>query len=161
MEIISEEEETLVNEGKEIVTNLNSMADLVKESNDNVSNVIYNLRDKSENISRLTDGVAQINLVALNAAIESARAGEMGKGFAVVAEEVRSLAEQSKDLASNIYSIVKELNKESEKSVDAVQVLNDTSEQQRNLISVTAETFNNINYKTIETRNKMSLFQII
>lgn len=159
METISEEEEKLVNKGKKIVTNLNNMADLVKESNDNVSNVIYNLRDKSEDISKLTDGVAQIaeqiNLVALNAAIESARAGEMGRGFAVVAEEVRSLAEQSKDLASNIYSIVKELNNESEKSVDAVQILNDTSEQQRNLISVTAETLNNINYKTIQTRNKI------
>lgn len=159
MEIISQEEEKLVNEGKEIVSNLNNMADLVKESNDNVSNVIYNLRDKSEDISELTDGVAQIaeqiNLVALNAAIESARAGEMGRGFAVVAQEIRNLAEQSKELVSNIYSIVNELNNESKKSIDAIQVLNDTSEQQRNLISVTARTFNNINDKTIQTRNNI------
>lgn len=158
MKNISNEEEKLVSEGKELVKDLNNMAVLVNESHDNVTNVIYNLRQKSENISVLTNGVTeiaeQINLLALNAAIESARAGEAGKGFAVVAEEVRKLAEQSKDLAANIYSIVDELKNESMKSVDAVKSLNDVTSKQKNLIDITAETFNNIDEKTLQVKNK-------
>ena len=54
---------------------------------------------------------AQTNLLALNASIEAARAGEAGKGFAVVAEEIRVLAEQSKDAVANIQSVTENVNK--------------------------------------------------
>ena len=67
-----------------------------------------------EQIGVLADSIltitAQTNLLALNASIEAARAGEAGKGFAVVAEEIRMLAEQSKDAVANIQSVTENVN---------------------------------------------------
>ena len=70
---------------------------------------------------------AQTNLLALNASIEAARAGEAGKGFAVVAEEIRVLAEQSKDAVANIQAVTENVNK---------AVGNLTSDSNRLLISL-------------------------
>ncbi|CAM2855678.1 heme NO-binding domain-containing protein [Hathewaya histolytica] len=67
-----------------------------------------NLEDKAQNITSIVSIVSKIseqtNLLALNASIEAARAGEQGRGFAVVAEEVRKLAEQSRDAVEDINS---------------------------------------------------------
>ena len=67
-----------------------------------------------EQISVLADSIlsitGQTNLLALNASIEAARAGEAGKGFAVVAEEIRVLAEQSKEAVANIQKVTENVN---------------------------------------------------
>jgi methyl-accepting chemotaxis protein len=87
---------------------------------------IRELGAKSEQIGGIVatiTGIAeQTNLLALNAAIEAARAGEQGRGFAVVAEEVRKLAEESQSAAGSIAGLIGEIQSETAKAVEVVEV---------------------------------------
>jgi len=97
----------------------------IREQMETVAESIISLSDQSqaigEIIATVNDLAEQSNLLAVNAAIEAAKAGEHGKGFAVVAQEVRSLAEQSKQATAQVRMILNDIQKATNAAVMATE----------------------------------------
>ena len=108
--MVSEAKEDLVKAG-------NIVEDSVSKMND-----VYESSNKIMDITKLIEGIAfQTNILALNASVEAARAGDQGRGFAVVASEVRNLAQTTQESVKNITSLITDSNEKINLAAKSVQ----------------------------------------
>lgn len=98
-----------------------------------IQNTITKLSEQNRSIGEITSTVADIadqsNLLAVNAAIEAAKAGEHGRGFSVVAQEIRSLADQSKKSTAQVKEILNEIQKSVTQAVEVIKQGKDTADE--------------------------------
>ncbi len=112
------------NQGNQLVTNTLQAISRLSEELEQTARLISDVESASNNIGGVLDvirGIAeQTNLLALNAAIEAARAGEQGRGFAVVADEVRSLAQRTQESTQEINGMIEQLQRRTHDAVNAM-----------------------------------------
>ena len=131
---------------------MKELIQISKESSramDEVSEQTRKTNESAQEIRQVTEIIAgissQTNLLALNASIEAARAGENGKGFAVVAEQIRELADQSRESTEKIHKIVSDLIGNSNISVETAGTVSEAFNRQNDKIKETETIFGTLN----------------
>jgi methyl-accepting chemotaxis protein len=135
-------------EGEQAIQTVVRQMTLISQTVGGLAEVIKGLGEHSKEIHQIIEVItgisAQTNLLALNAAIEAARAGEHGRGFAVVADEVRKLAEQSAQSAQQVSRLIAHIQGDTDKAVKSMEIATKEVVSGIELASVAGESFAHI-----------------
>jgi len=127
-----------------------TVVNLLDESVHNASSKIQSLEQKASEIQSITDVIdgisSQTNLLALNAAIEAARAGEQGRGFAVVADEVRALAAKTADATHQIGEMLNQISKETNETTTVMSTIVKQTDSVVNTMTSLSQSFTDIDH---------------
>lgn len=143
MVYVAEGSRELNQSNAEKMRELKQHADVLAETNRQVTDLMRQLQDNVGEVKNITKTIlsisSQTNLLALNASIESARAGEAGRGFAVVADEIRELSERTRQETENITNILDKLTMNANQTAQAVEKTVQVSDVQDGMIKEVAE----------------------
>ncbi len=149
MVAVASEASNINNENYEMMKELKEKSETIGQINSNLGDAMTVLVKKGDEMKSITEVILDIstrtNLLALNASIEAARAGEYGKGFAVVANEIRDLAEKTKNATEDITRMIDEFGNNAQQAESAVLQACAASELQGELIERSAASFIHLN----------------
>ena len=147
----------LLEKNMKIVDSIRNDAVVMNETNSKVVISMDELQKKAKEVQEITEVIfnisSQTNLLALNASIESARAGEAGRGFSVVADQIRNLAEETRQSTERIANIVEEFNKNAQEASEIVQSSINAMNQQNKKVADASDGFSAVQ-KNITTLNQ-------
>lgn len=146
-----------VSQGRDYVNVLKAKTAEVNDSNDEIvnslENIISNINDVKDTLGTINSISAQTNLLALNASIEASHAGDAGRGFAVVAEEIRKLAEQTKESLVSINELVDSFVDNADGTKECLKKSVHAVKEQNNALASTAAQFESINSGISDLKN--------
>ncbi len=145
--------------GNEAIGQAISQMKSINNTVNGLSGVVRGLGEKSNEIGQIIESItniaSQTNLLALNAAIEAARAGEQGRGFAVVADEVRKLAEESAKSAQQIASLISSIQGQTHEAVQSMDQATEEVDTGITVVNKAGESFQQIQQSVSQVANEI------